>query len=119
LVLPALLAVGGGCVVQATPYAPPRDTEIGFDPAMQFGQTCGSELTSWQVTEREDGEQLSGQCSEEIIFTGLVPNRQYTFDIAGFAGKELCWQGSCTVPSEYAVLTMGDCHASVDFLCGH
>jgi hypothetical protein len=106
-----------GCVVE-TRSAPPPDTEIGFDPGMNFGQSCGAQLTSWQVTLVEDGTTLGGGCAYRPIFGGLAPNAQYTFQIVGYSGSQVCWQGSCSVPTAWGTLTWGDCFAEIQPLCG-
>jgi hypothetical protein len=105
------------CIVEEHP-APPPDTEIGFDPVTNLGQGCSGRLTSWQVTNRSDATNpQTGLCGDTIIFGGLVPNERYTFDILGYSGAQLCWQGACEVPTEYGILTWGDCHQSIQYLC--
>jgi hypothetical protein len=121
--LPLVLFAGTttGCIVEeSTPRQPPPDTEIGFDPATNFGQACGGQLTSWQVTDRNDSWAQIAACNEQIVFTGLTPNASYTFDILGYSGNQLCWQGACSVPTLQGILTYGDCSKSIQYLCaGH
>jgi hypothetical protein len=112
----ALALAVGGCIVEESPPPPPPDTEIGFDEQMNFGVGCGV-LTSWSVTMRETQETLVGGCDDQVTFGGLVPNTSYTFDLAGYQGNTLCWQGSCSVPTEAGVLTWGDCAQQIQSLC--
>ncbi|HEY8090635.1 MAG TPA: hypothetical protein VIF09_22390 [Polyangiaceae bacterium] len=111
-------ALLGGCVVESSPPRPPPDTEIGFAPGLNLGQACGAQLTGWQATMREDGSTVTGGCGDELIFGALRPNTQYTFDIEGFVGARLCWQGSCGVPTQGGIRTYGDCSAQIQHLCG-
>lgn len=118
-VLPGLLALAGaGCIVQHDDNAPPPpDTEISFVETQLFGGAGCSSVTSWSVTLRELGESQTGQCDDEIDFHALDPDTTYTFDISGYEGQKLCWQGSCTVPTEYGVQTYGDCSPQIKSLC--
>lgn len=115
--LPGLLvAACTGCIVQHD-YTPPPDTEISFVQTQLFGGAgCGT-VTSWSVGLRELGESQTGGCNDEIDFHALDANTTYTFDISGYEGQTLCWQGSCTVPTEYGVQTYGDCSAQIKSLC--
>jgi hypothetical protein len=119
--LPLVLFAGAtaGCVVEESAPPPPPDTEIGFDPLTNLGQACGGQLTNWQVTDRNDNWPQSAGCNEQITFGGLQPDVAYTFDILGYSGNQLCWQGACSVPTERGLLTLGDCHTSIQYLCGH
>ncbi len=119
--LPLLLFAcsSSGCVVEQSPPPPPPDTEIGFDPATNFGQACGGQLTNWQVTDRNDSQVETATCGEQIVFGGLEPGVEYTFDILGYSGNQLCWQGACVVQAAQGFLTLGDCHASIQPLCTH
>jgi len=117
--LPGLLAAGalvavaaGGC----TNYTPPPDTEISFVETQLFPSGCGT-ITSWSVYLRELHQSGTGVCNDEIDFNTLAANTTYTFDISGYEGQTLCWQGSCTVPTEYGVQTYGDCSAQIKSLC--
>ncbi|HEX8795312.1 MAG TPA: hypothetical protein VF765_30395 [Polyangiaceae bacterium] len=113
-VLPGLLvAACAGCIVQ---HDPPPDTEISFVETQLFGAGCGT-VTSWSVDLRELGQSQTGGCEDEIDFHALDSNATYTFDISGYEGQTLCWQGSCTVPTEYGVQTYGDCSAQIKSLC--
>jgi hypothetical protein len=115
LALPLGLAVSG-CVVEDSPPPPPPDTEIGFDEVQNFGIGCGA-LTGWTVSGRELQQTLYGGCNDQLIFQGLAPNASYTFDLAGYEGQTLCWQGSCAVPTAGGVLTWGDCAQQIQSLC--
>jgi hypothetical protein len=118
-VLPGLLALAcAGCIVQHDDYSPPPpDTEISFVETQLFGGAgCGT-VTSWSVDLRELGQSQTGGCEDEIDFHALTPNATYTFDISGYEGQNLCWQGSCTVPTEYGVQTYGDCSKQIKSLC--
>jgi hypothetical protein len=121
--LPLVLFAGTatGCIVEtsAPPPPPPPDTEIGFDPVTNFGEACGGQLTSWQATDREDNWAQTAACNQQILFTGLAPNAEYTFDILGYSGNRLCWQGACSVPTARGILTFGDCSQSITYLCAH
>jgi hypothetical protein len=111
-----------GCIVEesAPPPPPPPDTEIGFDPVTNFGEACGGQLTSWQATDRNDSWAQTASCNEQIVFTGLTPGASYSFDILGYSGNELCWQGACSVGTEQGILTFGDCSKRITYLCaGH
>ncbi len=120
--LPGLLALAtfagvgtgaSGCVVE---HAPPPDTEISFVQTQLFPVGCGT-ITSWSVYLRELQESGTGVCGDEIDFHGLADNTTYTFDISGYEGQTLCWQGSCTVPAAYGVQTFGDCSQQIKSLC--
>jgi hypothetical protein len=118
--LPLVLLAGTatGCIVEeSAPPPPPPDTEIGFDALTNFGQACGGQLTKWTVTDRDDNFAQTAFCDQQIVFTGLTPNATYTFDILGYAGNQLCWQGACSVPTERGILTYGDCSQSIAYLC--
>ena len=118
LALATLAVVGAGasgCIVQHD-YAPPPDTEISFVETQLFPAGCGT-VTSWSVHLRELQESATGVCNDEVDFHALDASTTYTFDIAGYEGATLCWQGSCTVPTEYGVQTFGDCSAQITSLC--
>ena len=106
------------CVIETRPAPPPPDTEIGFDPLMNLGQSCGGQLTSWQVTLVDDGTTLGGSCAYRPVFGALAPSTPYTFEVVGYSGAQVCWQGSCSVPSAWGTLTWGDCSLEVQHLCG-
>jgi hypothetical protein len=104
-----------GCIVQNS-YTPPPDTEISFVETQLFPAGCGT-VTSWSVYLRELQQSATGVCNDEVDFHALDPNTTYTFDISGYEGSTLCWQGSCTVPTEAGVQTFGDCSAQIKSLC--
>ncbi len=111
-VFPLVLAA---CIVEQSP-APPPDTAIGFDEQLNFKTGCGT-LTSWTVTLREEQSTVTGGCNDQILFHQLAPATTYTFDLLGYAGNNLCWQGACTVPSQAGLVTYGDCSGQIEFLC--
>ncbi len=113
--LAGVAAAVSGCIVEHDD-APPPDTEISFVQTQLFPAGCGT-VTSWSVYLRELQESSTGVCNDEIDFHALSPNTTYTFDISGYEGSTLCWQGSCTVPTEYGVQTFGDCSAQIQSLC--
>lgn len=118
LALATLVGVGvaaSGCIVQHD-YTPPADTEISFVETQLLPYGCGT-VTSWSVYLRELQQSGTGVCNDEVDFHDLSPNTTYTFDISGYQGQTLCWQGSCTVPTEYGVQTFGDCSAQIKSLC--
>jgi hypothetical protein len=118
--LPGLIAAGAlaagasGCF--GHDYTPPPDTEISFVETQLFPAGCGT-ITSWSVYLRELQESGTAVCNDEIDFDALSANTTYTFDISGYEGQTLCYQGSCTVPTEYGVQTFGDCSAQIKSLC--
>jgi hypothetical protein len=113
--LVAVVAVGAsGCV--GNEYTPPPNTEISFVETQLFPVGCGT-ITSWSVYLRELQQSGTAVCNDEIDFNGLAANTTYTFDISGYEGQTLCYQGSCTVPTEYGVQTFGDCSAQIKSLC--
>jgi hypothetical protein len=107
----------GGCIVENN--SPPADTEIEFSEVQNLGYTCGGPLTSWTVANRETKEQASAACQQPILFQHLSPNATYTFDISGFSGSQLCWQGSCQVVAVGGTQTLADCSSSITHLCGN
>jgi hypothetical protein len=113
--LAAVAAGASGCIVQHD-NPPPPDTEISFVETQLFPAGCGT-VTSWSVHLRELDQNGTGVCNDEIDFDGLADSTTYTFDINGYEGSNLCWQGRCTVPTEYGVQTFGDCSAQIKSLC--
>jgi hypothetical protein len=115
--LPGLLALAGaGCIVQHD-YTPPADTEISFVETQLFGGAGCGKVTSWSVYLRELQQTATGVCNDEVDFHALDPGTTYTFDISGYEGQTLCWQGSCTVPTQGGVQTFGDCSMQIKSLC--
>lgn len=109
----ALVVPCGGCVVEQ----PAQGTEIELQEMDNLGYRCGGPLTSWTVTARETREQATAGCEQPVLFVDLQPNRTYTFDIEGYAGKDLCWQGSCQVFAEGGHRTLAQCATAVRPLC--
>jgi hypothetical protein len=117
--LAALAVASSACVVEESPPPPPPpDTEIGFNEIQNFGVGCGT-VTSWSVTMRELGTTSQGGCGDEVVFGALAPGATYTFDLSGYAGGQLCFTGSCAVPTEGGIRTYGDCSAQIQHLCGN
>jgi len=111
--LAALLLPCAGCVVEDTG----NDTRVELQEMDNLGYRCGGPLTSWTVTARETREQATAGCEQPVLFVDLAPNRTYTFDVEGFAGKDLCWQGSCQVFAEGGHTTVADCRSAIRPLC--
>jgi hypothetical protein len=118
----ALVALGGtaalcalsGCVVEDSG---PRETQIELREMDNLGYRCGGPMTSWTVTARETREQGTAGCEQPVLFVNLEPNRTYTFDIEGYSGKTLCWQGSCQIFAEGGHTTLAQCASQVRQLC--
>jgi hypothetical protein len=98
-------------------HDPPEDTEIEFGEVTNLGYACGGPLTSWTVSCRETGDVGTAGCEQPVLFVNLAPNTTYTFDIQGFDGQNLCWQGACTVDAVGGATTLADCSANVQHLC--
>jgi hypothetical protein len=118
-----LLVTANGCVVTST-AAPPPDTEIAFDPSMNFyaptGAGCGAGLNYYVISLAGEPTQQY-DCSETAIFTGLQANATYDLDIQGYANSgALCWSGACAVPLDpgaYGQRNFADCSAEIPFTC--
>jgi hypothetical protein len=105
------------CVVEER--RPAADTQIEFGELANIGYACGGPARfSWTVFNRETSEQGSAGCEQPIRFVGLAPDAVYTFDITGYDGDRVCWQGSCRVDTRYAALTYADCAGQIAHLCG-
>lgn len=109
-----------GCVVEHdhTYVPPPSEPRIEFDEMTNLGYACGGPLTSWTVTARETQDSGTAGCEQPVLFTNLAPNTSYTFDIQGYSGQRLCWQGSCTVPTSGYGTAFADCSGQIEHLCG-
>src|SRR5579859_4292419 len=103
----ATVAAMTGCIVEN--HSAPADTEIEFQELTNLGYGCGGPLTSWTVSARETGDQGTAGCEQPVLFERLTPNAGYTFDIQGFSGQRLCWQGSCQVTAAPNTTTFADC----------
>lgn len=113
----ATLAVvaGSGCVVENHK----ADTRVEFQETDNIGQYCGGPLSSWQVVNRETGDQGTAGCEQPVLFVNLTPGATYTFDITGYAGSKVCWEGSCEVTAVSGTTTFADCSHSIASLCGY
>jgi hypothetical protein len=110
------LAAVAGCVVEHDRYYGPSDIE--FDEVRNLGATCAGGVTSWTVVNRDTGDQGTAPCETPITFRNVAPNTTYTFDITGYAGPRLCWQGACGVTSLHGEIAYADCSAQIAHLCG-
>ena len=114
-----LAAMGAGCFVEhdhSPPYYGPPDVQ--FDPVRNLGEYCSTGMTSWTVVNRETGDSGTAGCETPITFTNLAANASYTFDVTGYAGQRLCWQGSCGVTTLGSGTAFADCSAEIAHLCG-
>jgi hypothetical protein len=117
--LGAVVLGASGCIVEESSRPPPADTEIEFDQTINIpGQYCGGPLTSWTVTNRDTGDTGTAGCQQPVLFPHLAPNASYTFDITGYSGDRLCWQGSCGVTAIGYETSFADCHYEIQHLCG-
>ena len=108
-----------GCVVDHTD-APPGPTEIEFGEVLNLGAACDTPLTSWTVVRRDTGDSGTAGCEQPVLFvTDITPGAEYTFDITGYAGQTLCFQGSCTVTAIGGATEMADCSGQIAHLCGY
>ena len=112
----AACAALSGCVVDSHHAA---DTRIEFQETDTLGQYCGGPLSSWTVTNRETQEEGMAGCEQPVLFVSLTPGATYTFDITGYSGNRVCWQGSCSVTAAGGITTFADCSNSVAHLCGY
>ena len=108
--LPAL-----GCTVESSH---PRVTEIEFGELRNLGYACGGALSSWTVTERASRDTGTAGCEQPVLFTDRAAGVESTFDITGYSGAKLCWQGSCDVRAIGGTITFPDCSAQIQGLCG-
>jgi hypothetical protein len=119
-----LVLAASGCIVTSSPREPPPDTEIGFQTFNNFisptGAGCDSGLSNWSITNRETGENQTGDCTTEALFTGLAADTSYDFDIVGYAsGNTICWQGACAISTQggYGLLNQGVCKDMLPYAC--
>jgi hypothetical protein len=104
-----------GCVVDNRHAA---DTQIEFQETDNLGEYCNGPLTSWTVSSHDAQEEGSAGCEQPVLFTNLTPGTTYSFDVTGYAGNRLCWQGSCSVTAVGGTTTYADCSTSIQHLCG-
>jgi hypothetical protein len=111
-------ALTAGCIVEHN-TVPPADTQIVFGELQNLGATCASgHLSTWTVTNRENGDSGTAGCEQPIVFQGLAPNTSYSFDIVGTWGNQTCWQGACAVYAYGETTTVADCSSAITHLCG-
>jgi hypothetical protein len=111
-----VMGMAAGCVVQT--YETRGDTRVSFEETINLGYYCGGPLTSWTVYNRQTEEQGTAGCEQPVLFVGLYPNTTYTFDIYGYSGQELCWEGTCNVHAYGGRTTFADCSRHIVSYCG-
>jgi hypothetical protein len=97
---------------------PSGDTQLQLDEVTNLGYACGGPLTSWTVTNRQTGDHGDANCEQPVLFVGLSPGATYTFDIAGYNGQRLCWQGTCDAVAPGYMTSLVDCSQQIEHLCG-
>ncbi len=110
-----LLGCASGCVVENHK----ADTQVEFQETDNIGQTCGGPLSSWTVVNRETSDQGTAGCEQPVLFVNLTPGATYTFDVTGYSGNKVCWEGSCEVTALSGTTTYADCSSSIAHLCGN
>lgn len=115
----ALAALSSGCIVEDHHDGPPANTEIDFSEHLNIGVCGDRNAFSWTVSNRQTGDQATASCDDTIAFPGLAPSTTYTFDVTGYLGSKVCWQGACNVDTEYGVITYADCSEQIAHLCGY
>lgn len=111
----AFLVCGSGCIVENHP----ADTRVEFEETTNIGQYCGGPFASWTIVNRETGDQGTAGCEQPVLFVNLTPGATYTFDVTGYAGNKVCWEGSCQVTAISGTTTNADCSHSIQSLCGY
>ena len=96
----------------------PPVARIEFQAVPNVVDTCARSLTSWTVSARETGATGTADCERSILFVHLSPYATYTFDIEGYSGAKLCWEGTCKVAALPGT-TLPDCSGHIDDLCPH
>ncbi len=112
----ALGAAGSACMVESSPQRGPSNVQ--FDETTTLGYFCGDPLTSWNVANRQTGEEGTAGCEQPVLFLDLQPDAVYTFDIRGYRNDELCWQGSCEVVTASSGTVYPSCARFITHLCG-
>lgn len=121
VVLFAALTVAAisGCIVEDRRVAPaPAGTRIAFEEVRNLGATCGGPLTGWTVWNRQTGDQGTAGCEQPIFFDSVVPGQTYSFDVVGYSGQKVCWQGACDVYVPGNGITIADCSGQIAHMCG-
>jgi len=104
-----------GCTVD--PWSD-DDPQIQFEETANIGYSCNQGAGfSWTVRARETGEEGTAGCQQPIRFEDLGANRDYTFDITGYLGQDVCWRGTCVVRARRSERTYADCSAQIQPLC--
>ncbi len=115
----AKLALVLGCSSACVAANHKADTQVEFQETDNIGQACGGPLSSWTVVNRETNDQGTAGCEQPVLFVNLAPGATYTFDVTGYAGSKVCWEGSCQVTAVSGATTYADCASSVAHLCGY
>jgi hypothetical protein len=110
LLAAALLA---GC---ADPTGPPPVTRLELHAVPTIVPQCDGTLTTWTVSVPVTGELYTSPCDQAITVSDLEPYAQYTLEIDGYAGQELCWRGDCEV-APLPGLGLAPCPDSVIDVC--
>jgi hypothetical protein len=106
------------CIVEEHRAPPvPQETQLELDEATNLGYACGGPLTSWTVTNRQTGDTGTAGCEQPVLFVGLSPGATYTFDIVGYSGQKLCWQGTCDAVAPGNTTSLVDCSHQIEHLC--
>lgn len=111
----ACAAGASGCIVENHR----ADTRVEFQETDNIGQYCNGPLSSWTVVNRETSDQGTAGCEQPVLFVNLTPGATYTFDVTGYSGSKVCWEGSCEVTAISGTTTYADCSSSVAHLCGY
>jgi hypothetical protein len=106
------------CVIEEHHPSRPVDTQLELDEATNLGYVCGGPLTTWTVTNRQTGDTGRAACEQPVLFVELTPGATYTFDIVGYSGQKLCWQGTCDAVAPGYTTSLVDCSHQIEHLCG-
>jgi hypothetical protein len=111
------MVLASGCIVEDRHSSPTLDTQISFDETMNIGACVDPAQFSWTVYNRQTRDQGTAGCSQSVLFRNLAPDTTYTFDVTGYLGSQVCWQGACNVDTRYGIVTYADCSAQIQRLC--
>ena len=106
------------CILEEHHSSPPPDTQLQLDEVTNLGYACGGPLTSWTVTNRQTGDSGTAGCEQPVLFVNLTPGATYTFDVVGYDGQKLCWQGTCDAVAPGNTTSLVDCSGQIEHLCG-
>ena len=109
--LAAVLLFGCG-----TPTGPTPVTRLELYAVPLIVPQCDGELTKWTVNVPLTGASYSSPCDQAIVVSNLVPYEQYSLEIAGYSGEELCWSGDCSI-APLPGLGLADCANAVKQVC--